>query len=76
METVENVLGTVSLAEMVMDAEAQETGVQKVPDSQARIDDILEVLERTNPATLHAILPDRRHTTISIHWSSVKDRFK
>jgi hydrophobe/amphiphile efflux-3 (HAE3) family protein len=66
METVENVLGTVSLAEMVMDAEAQETGVQKVPDSQARIDDILEVLERTNPATLHAILPDRRHTTISI----------
>jgi hypothetical protein len=65
METVE-VLGTVSLAEMVKDAEAQETGVRKVPDSQARIDDILVELERTNPATLHAILPDRRHTTISI----------
>ncbi len=66
METVENVLGTTSIAEMVMDVEAQETGVRKVPDSQARIDEILDELEMTNPAMLHAILPDRGHTLISI----------
>jgi hydrophobe/amphiphile efflux-3 (HAE3) family protein len=66
METLENVLGTVSIAEMVMDAEAQKTGVRKVPDSQARVDEILEELEGTNPAMLHAILPDRGHTIISI----------
>jgi len=66
METVENVLGTISIAEMVMDAEAQETGVRIVPDSQARVDEILEELEKTNPGMLHAILPDRGHTIISI----------
>ncbi len=66
METVENVLGTVSIAEMVMDVEAQETGVRKVPDSQARIDEILDELEETNPTMLNAILPDRGHTIISI----------
>ncbi len=66
MENVENVLGTTSIAEMVMDVEAQETGIRKVPDSQARIDEILEALEKTNSAMLHAILPDRGHTLISI----------
>ncbi|HRW81830.1 MAG TPA: RND family transporter [Methanothrix sp.] len=66
METVENVLGTTSIAEMVMEAEAKETGVRRVPESQARIDGILEELEKTNPAMLNAILPDRRHTIISI----------
>ncbi|MBN1323461.1 MAG: RND family transporter [Methanotrichaceae archaeon] len=66
MENVENVLGTTSIAEMVMEVEAQETGVRKVPGSQARIDEILEELEKTNPAMLHAILPDRGHSLISI----------
>jgi len=66
METVENVLGTTSIAEMVMEAEAEETGVRRVPDSQARIDEILKGLEVTNPAMLTAILPDRGHTMISI----------
>lgn len=66
METVENVLGTTSIAEMVMDSEAQKTGVRNVPDSQARVDEILEELEKTKPAMLHVILPDRGHTIISI----------
>jgi hypothetical protein len=66
MEAVEHVLGTVSIAEMVMEVEAEATGVRRVPDSQARIDEILEELERTNPAVLNAILPDRRHTIIPI----------
>ncbi len=66
METVENVLGTVSIAEMVMEAEAQETGVRRVPDSQARIDEILEGLEEINPTIIDALLPDRGHTMISI----------
>jgi len=55
METVENVLGTTSIAEMVMEAEAKETGVRRVPESQARIDGILEELEKTNPAMLNAM---------------------
>ncbi|MDF0589753.1 RND family transporter [Candidatus Methanocrinis natronophilus] len=66
MEAVDYVLGTVSLAEMVMEVEAEATGIRRVPDSQARIDEILEELERTNPAALKAILPDRRHTIIPI----------
>lgn len=66
METVENVLGTISIAEMVMDAQARKTGVRKVPDSQARVDEILDELEKTNPAMFTAILPDRGHTIISI----------
>ena len=66
METVENVLGTTSIAEMVMEVEAEETGVRRVPDSQARIDEILDELEMAKPVMLHAILPDRGHTIISI----------
>jgi hypothetical protein len=66
MEAVEHVLGTISIAEMVMEVEAEATGIRRVPDSQERIDEILEVLERTNPAALNAILPDRRHTIIPI----------
>ena len=66
MEAVENVLGTTSIAEMVMEAEAKETGVRKVPGSQEEIDEILEKIEATNPSMLTAILPDRRHTMISI----------
>jgi len=66
METVENVLGTTSIAEMVLEAEAEETGVRRVPDSQARIDEILDGLEVANPAMLKAILPDRGHTLIAI----------
>jgi hydrophobe/amphiphile efflux-3 (HAE3) family protein len=67
MEDVDDVLKTASIADMVMDVEALETGVRKVPDSQARIDEILEELERTSPAPLAAILPDGgRHTMIPI----------
>ena len=66
METVENVLETTSIAEMVMEAEAQETGVRKVPESQTEIDAILDELEVTNPTMLNAILPDRGHTMIAI----------
>ena len=66
MEAQEYVLGTVSLAEMVMEVEAGATGVRRVPDSQARIDEIIEELQRTSPATLNAILPDRRHSIIAI----------
>lgn len=66
MEAVDYVLGTVSIAEMVMEVEAEATGVRRVPDSQARIDEILAELEETNPGALKAILPDRRHTIIPI----------
>jgi len=66
METVENVLGTTSIAEMVMEEQARRTGVRKVPESQVEIDAILEELEETNPEMLKGILPDRGHTIISI----------
>ena len=66
MEAVDYVLGTVSIAEMVMEVEAEATGVRRVPDSQGRVDEILAELEETNPGALKAILPDRRHTIIPI----------
>ena len=70
METVEDVLGTVSIAELVMEVEASETGVRRVPESQGRIDEILAGLEGTNPEVISAILPGRSHTIISIDLPS------
>lgn len=66
METAENVLGTTSIAEMIMDVEFRDTGVRRVPDSQQRIDEILDELKRANPVMLHSILPDDGHTIVSI----------
>ncbi len=66
MEGINNVLGTSCIVEAIMDLEAKDTGVRKVPNSQERIDEILDKLEHTNPEMVHAILPDRKHTMIAI----------
>lgn len=66
METVDQVLGTFSIAEMIMDFQFQETGVRKIPDSQYKIDEIIKILETRNSDTLRSILPDERHTMVSI----------
>ncbi len=63
MNTVNHVLGTHSIAEVVMDAEARETGIRRVPGSQERIDEILESID---PVSRSMLLPDERHTMISI----------
>ncbi|MHC1594920.1 MAG: hydrophobe/amphiphile efflux-3 (HAE3) family transporter [Methanotrichaceae archaeon] len=63
MDTVNHVLGTHSIAEMVMDAEARETGVRRIPGSQERIDEILESID---PVFRSMLLPDERHTMIVI----------
>jgi len=66
METVDQVLGTFSIAEMIMDFQFQETGVRKIPDSQYKIYEIIKILETRNSDTLRSILPDERHTMVSI----------
>ena len=74
MNTVDHVLGTHSMAEMVMDAEAQKTGIRRIPGSQERIDEILGSID---PVFLSMLLPDERHTIISIDmpmYISSKDR--
>lgn len=63
MDTVDHVLGTHSIAEMVMDVEARETGIRRIPGSQERIDEILESID---PVFRSMLLPDERHTMISI----------
>ncbi len=74
MDTVNHVLGTHSIAEMVMDVEARETGVRRIPGSQERIDEILESID---PVFRSMLLPDERHTMISIDmpmYISTEDR--
>jgi len=63
MDTVDHVLGTHSIAEMVMDAEARKTGIRRVPGSQEQIDEILGSID---PVSRSMLLPDERHTMISI----------
>ncbi|MHC1630877.1 MAG: hydrophobe/amphiphile efflux-3 (HAE3) family transporter [Methanotrichaceae archaeon] len=62
MDDVKYVLSTQSIAKIVVETEAQDTGVHKVPDRR-RID---EILDDTNPEILSGILPDERHTIIAI----------
>ena len=62
MKEVPRVIGVTSIADAVADAEAQKDGVRHIP-SQGAID---EILIATNPALKKGIMPDSRHTMISV----------
>jgi hypothetical protein len=62
MKEAPDVLGVVSIADIVADAEEARTGVRSIPE-QAAIDEILS--DPGNPA-VSAIMPDRKHTMLSI----------
>lgn len=63
MSGAPDVIGVQSIANVVADAEERETGVREIP-SQERIDEILASPE--NAPLVNAILPDERHTMLSI----------
>lgn len=62
MKEAPDVLGVVSIADIVADAEESRTGVRGIPE-QAAIDEILS--DPGNPA-VSALMPDRKHTMLSI----------
>jgi hydrophobe/amphiphile efflux-3 (HAE3) family protein len=63
MSEAPDVIGVQSIANVVADAEERQTGVREIP-SQERIDEILASPE--NAPIVNAILPDERHTMLSI----------
>jgi len=63
MKEAPDVLRVVSIADIVADAEALQTGVRGIP-AQERIDQILNNPE--NIATAKILMPDKKHTMLSI----------
>lgn len=63
MKGAPDVIGVQSIADVVADAEKRRTGVREIP-SQERIDEILASPE--NAPIVSAMLPDERHTMLSI----------
>jgi hydrophobe/amphiphile efflux-3 (HAE3) family protein len=62
MEGVNHVLGSESIAGMVMDEMERETGVRTIPDHET----VVQVLGSLNPEMVKGIMPDERHTMVSI----------
>jgi hydrophobe/amphiphile efflux-3 (HAE3) family protein len=63
MKAAPNVIGVQSIADIVANAEAQETGVRIIP-AQERVDEILA--RQDNAQAVNAMMPDARHTMLSI----------
>ncbi|MCJ7443048.1 MAG: RND family transporter [Methanotrichaceae archaeon] len=63
MGYIPNVIGVQSIASIVADTEADETGIRSIPDGR-KIDEILARPE--NSRIVKVILPDRRHTMLSV----------
>jgi len=63
MKIAPNVIGVNSVADVVADTEERETGVRDIP-AQERIDEILASPE--NIQAINAMMPDLRHTMLSI----------
>ncbi len=62
MDDMRHVIDIQSIAHIVVEAEARETGISRVPNKK-KID---EILAGVNPVIIGGILPDRRHTIIII----------
>lgn len=62
MKEAPGVLGVVSIADIVADAEKNRSGVRGIPE-QAKIDEILS--DPDNPA-IGAMMPEKKHTMLSI----------
>ena len=63
MKDAPDIIGTTSIADIVADTEASETGVRIIP-SQERINEILA--DPNNKQAVNAMMPDERHTMLSI----------
>ena len=62
MKGVPRVLGVMSVADGVADAESQKEGVRQIPSQEA----INDILAAANPALVKSVMPDSRHTIISV----------
>ncbi|MGA9099159.1 MAG: RND family transporter [Methanotrichaceae archaeon] len=62
IKTEPNVVDTASVADIVADAEAEQSGVRQIPSQ----DEIDAILTEVNPDQLQSIMPDNRHTLISV----------
>lgn len=63
LRTAPDVLAVTSIADIVAETEKSENGVRKIP-SQERIDEILAYPD--NLAMVNAMMPDKKHTMLSI----------
>jgi uncharacterized protein len=63
MKDAPDIISTTSIADIVADAEARETGIRSIP-SQERINEILA--DPNNKQAVNAMMPDERHTMLSI----------
>ena len=63
MKDAPDIIGTTSIADIVADTEARETGVRNIP-SQDRINEILA--DPNNKQAVNFMMPDERHTMLSI----------
>jgi uncharacterized protein len=63
MKEAPDIIGTTSIADIVADTEASETGVRNIP-SQDRINEILA--DPNNKQAVNFMMPDERHTMLSI----------
>ena len=63
MDRADHVLDTQSIARLIVETEAREIGVSRVPDHH-RVD---EILEKADSEILSAMLPDTGHTIVSIN---------
>ena len=62
MKEASDVLTVTSLADIVADAEESRTGVRSIP-TQEKVD---EILSNTDNTIISAIMPDKKHTMLSI----------
>lgn len=73
MKEAPGVISTQSIADLVASAEAESSGVRRIPE-QEKIDSILNA---ANPLMLESIMPDRRHTMFAVEmpmYLTDKDR--
>jgi len=62
MEGVNHVLGSASISELVKDEMERESGARVIPDH----DKVREILRSLDPEMVKGIMPDERHTMVSI----------
>ncbi|MDM7911849.1 MAG: RND family transporter [Methanotrichaceae archaeon] len=73
MKESPGVLGVQSIADIVADAEASDSGVRRIPE-QEKVDSILAAQD---PLVLEGIMPDRKHTMLAVEtpmYLTDKDR--
>ena len=64
MRDIPNVLGVTSIADIVLEAEENESGLAAIPDQEETVDRILS--SPSNQPAVSAMMPDKKHTMLAI----------